>query len=115
MELDVLTIRTKCGWTDRHNFVFKFYCGKHARRRMPSSEILRRVTLVRTDVSEECIASIIRVITIGDLGTTIAITSNRNTLQLLVTASVASSTQILVALMMEAIRSSETLVFARVI
>jgi hypothetical protein len=28
---------------------------------MPSSEMLRRVTLVRTDVSEECIAYIISV------------------------------------------------------
>jgi hypothetical protein len=40
--------------------------------------MLRRVTLVRTDVSEELIASIIRV-TIGELGT-LAITANRRTL-----------------------------------
>jgi hypothetical protein len=31
--------------------------------------MLRRVALVRTDVSEELIASIIRVTTIGELGT----------------------------------------------
>jgi hypothetical protein len=36
----------------------------------------RRVALLRTDVSEELIASIIRVKAIGELGTTIAVTSN---------------------------------------
>jgi hypothetical protein len=39
--------------------------------------MLRRVTLVRTDVSEELSASFIRVTTIGELGTTLAVTSNR--------------------------------------
>jgi demethoxyubiquinone hydroxylase (CLK1/Coq7/Cat5 family) len=34
-----------------------------------SSVMLRRVALVRTDVSEERIASIIRVTKIGELGT----------------------------------------------
>jgi hypothetical protein len=48
---------------------------------MPSSEMLRRVALVRTDVSEEGIASIIRVTRIGELGTTSAVTSNRRTLR----------------------------------
>jgi hypothetical protein len=38
---------------------------------------VRRVALVRTDVSEEYIASIIRVTGIGGLGTTLAVTSNR--------------------------------------
>jgi hypothetical protein len=38
--------------------------------------MLRRVALVRTDDSEECSASIIRV-TIGKLGTTLAVTSNQ--------------------------------------
>jgi hypothetical protein len=37
--------------------------------------MLRRVALVRTDVSEELSASIIRVTRIGELGTTLAITS----------------------------------------
>jgi hypothetical protein len=43
---------------------------------MPSSGMLRLVALVRTDVSEERIASIIRVTRIGELGTTLAVTSN---------------------------------------
>jgi hypothetical protein len=47
---------------------------------MPSSEMLRRVTAVRADVSEECISSIIRVTRISEVGTTLAITSNRSTL-----------------------------------
>jgi hypothetical protein len=40
--------------------------------------MLRRVVLIRTDVSEELSASIIRVTRIGELGTTLAVTSNRN-------------------------------------
>jgi demethoxyubiquinone hydroxylase (CLK1/Coq7/Cat5 family) len=36
---------------------------------MMSSGMLRRVALVRTDVSEERVASIIRVTRIGELGT----------------------------------------------
>jgi hypothetical protein len=43
---------------------------------MPSSGMLRRVALVRTDVSEELRACVIRVTRIGELGTTIAITSD---------------------------------------
>jgi hypothetical protein len=46
---------------------------------MASSEMLRRVALVGTDVSEERIASIIRVTRIGELGT-LAVASNRSTL-----------------------------------
>jgi hypothetical protein len=48
---------------------------------MPSSETLRRVALVRTGVTEECIASIIKVTRISDLGTTLALTSKRSTLR----------------------------------
>jgi hypothetical protein len=44
--------------------------------RMLSSGMLRSVALVRTDVSEERSASIIRVTRIGEPGTTLAITSN---------------------------------------
>jgi hypothetical protein len=48
-------------------------------RRMPSSEIWCHVTLVWTEVSEERIATIIRVTRIGELGTTLAVTNNRGT------------------------------------
>jgi hypothetical protein len=42
---------------------------------MMSSAMLRRVALVRTDVSEELSASYIRVTRIGELGTTLAVAS----------------------------------------
>jgi hypothetical protein len=48
---------------------------------MASYGIFRRVALVRTDVSEELSASFIRVTKIGELGTTLAVTSNRRTLR----------------------------------
>jgi hypothetical protein len=48
---------------------------------MASSGTLRRVALVRTDFSEELSASFIRVTRIGELGTTLAVTSNRRTLR----------------------------------
>jgi hypothetical protein len=48
--------------------------------RMPSSEILRRVALLRTDVSEERIASFMKVTRIGELRTVLAVSSNRSTL-----------------------------------
>jgi hypothetical protein len=76
------------------------------------SGMLRRVALVRSDVSEERYASIIRVTRIGDLGTTLAVTI-RSVLRFLVTADVPSS-QILVTLMMETLHSSETSVITRV-
>jgi hypothetical protein len=44
-----------------------------------SSGMLRRVALVRTDVSEEPSAFFIRVTRIGELGTTQAASSNRFT------------------------------------
>jgi hypothetical protein len=64
--------------------------------RMASSGMLRRVALVRTDVSEELIASIIL----------------RSVRRLLVTANVPSSPT-LVALMIEALSSSEMSVLTR--
>jgi hypothetical protein len=92
--------------------------------------MLRRVALVTTMVSEERIASIIKVARIGNLGT-LAVTSNRSTLQrdtmvhnifivflcsvrlLLVTARLVPSSPILVTLMKEALSSSETSVLTR--
>jgi hypothetical protein len=47
---------------------------------MMSSGMLHREALVRTDVSEELSAFFIRVTRIGELGTTLAVTSNRRTL-----------------------------------
>jgi hypothetical protein len=43
--------------------------------------MLRRVALVKSDVSEERIAFIIRVTRVGELGTTLAVTSNRSPLR----------------------------------
>jgi hypothetical protein len=48
---------------------------------MASSGMLRRVALVRTDVMEELSASFIRVTRISELGTTLAVTSNRRRLR----------------------------------
>jgi hypothetical protein len=84
--------------------------------------MLRHEALVRADVSEEPSASFIRVTRIGELGTTLAATSNRCTLrrntkcsvhQLLVAASVVLGSPILVTLMKEALGSSETSVLTR--
>jgi hypothetical protein len=88
---------------------------------MVSSGILRRVALVRTDVSEELSASFIRATRISELGTMLAVTSNRRTLlvflrsvrPLLVTASVVPSSLILVTLMKEALSPSKTSVLTR--
>jgi hypothetical protein len=63
--------------------------------------MLRRVDLVRPDVSEELSASFIRVTRIAELRT-LAVTSNRRTLR-----------AILATLMKEALRSSETSVLTR--
>jgi hypothetical protein len=79
---------------------------------MPSSGMLRRVALVRTDLSGEHSASIIRVTRIGEIGRTLAVflCSVR---RLLVTASVLLSSPNLVTLMIEALSSSETSVLTR--
>jgi hypothetical protein len=50
-------------------------------RRMVSSGMLRRVALIRTDISEELRAIFLRVTRIGELGTTLAVTNNRRTLR----------------------------------
>jgi hypothetical protein len=48
---------------------------------MVSSGMLPRVALVRTDFSEELSASFIRVTRISELGTALAVTSNRHRLR----------------------------------
>jgi hypothetical protein len=48
---------------------------------MSSSGMLRRVALAKTDVSKELSTSIIRVTRIGELGTTLVVSSNRRTLR----------------------------------
>jgi hypothetical protein len=68
------------------------------------------VILVGTDVSEELIASITRVKRISDLETSAFL---RSVLQLLVTANVVPSSQIVSTLIMEDTRSSETSVLTR--
>jgi hypothetical protein len=101
--------------------------------RMPSPGIWRRVVLIRTDVSEELIASMIRVEIVSELGTTLAVTRNWNTLgwstnlivsswyelsicslpaYLVVTANVVPGALIPSALLMEVIRSSKTSIHA---
>jgi hypothetical protein len=65
------------------------------------------VALPRTDVSEERIASIMRVTRIGELRTALAVNSNRMKTGRNIVNAVPSS-PILVTLMTEAIRSSET-------
>jgi hypothetical protein len=77
---------------------------------MVSSGMLRRVAVVRTDVSEEINPSFIRVTKISELGTTLAVASNRRTLRSNSAASVVPSSPILVTLMKEALSSSETAV-----
>jgi hypothetical protein len=67
---------------------------------MASSEMLRRVALVRIDVSEELSGSYIRVFL-------------RSVHRLLVTANVVSSSPIFVTMMKEGLSSSETSVLTR--
>jgi hypothetical protein len=73
--------------------------------------MLRLVALVRTDVSEELSASFIRLTIIGELRTTLAVTSSVR--RLLVTASVVPNSPILVSMMKEALSFSETSVLTR--
>jgi hypothetical protein len=80
--------------------------------------MLRRVAFVRTDVSEKLSASIIRVTRIGEVGTTLAVTSNRRTLRRNNAACVGYLLRLtlflyLVTLMVEALSSSETSVLTR--
>jgi hypothetical protein len=80
--------------------------------------MLRRVALVRTDVSGELSASVIRVTRIGEPGTTPAVTRNLHSISsqsasVVVTANIVPSSSILVTLMKEAPGSSETSVLTR--
>jgi hypothetical protein len=69
-------------WISDHCLLNNNPCLKrYVQWRMASSGMLRHVALVRTDVSEELSASFIRVTRIGELGTTLDVTSNRRTLQ----------------------------------
>jgi hypothetical protein len=84
---------------------------------MSSSGMLLLVAFVRTDVSEEHIASVTRVTIIGELRTKLAVPNNRSMLRrstrFLITANVVPRSPIIVTLMMEAIHSSETSVLIR--
>jgi hypothetical protein len=71
--------------------------------------MLRRVALVRTDVSEEPSASFIMVTRIGEL------VFLRSVRRLIVAASVVPSSPIFITLMKEALDSSETSVLTRAI
>jgi hypothetical protein len=68
-----------------------------------NSGVLCPVALVRTDVSEELSSSFIRVTRIDELGTMLAVTSNRR----LVTAIFVPGSPILVTIMNEALSSSD--------
>jgi hypothetical protein len=74
------------------------------------SGMLHRIALVRTDVSGELSPSFIKVTTIGEIGPTLVVTSNRRTLRRN-TKSLGSS--ILVTLMKDALSSPETSVLTR--
>jgi hypothetical protein len=73
--------------------------------------MLRRVALVRTDVSEELSTSFIRVTKIGEVGTALAATSNRR--RLLVASNAVPSSPILVTVVMKALSFSEASVLTR--
>jgi hypothetical protein len=88
---------------------------------MPSSGMLRRVALVRAEVSEEPSVSIIEVTRIGELGGARCLRNVgsyksrtlRSVRWLLVTAKVVPISLILVTLIMEALSSSDTSVLTR--
>jgi hypothetical protein len=84
---------------------------------MTSSGVLHHVAVVRTQVSEELTASIIRVARIGELRITLTVTSNqkmfRSLRQLIVTTNAIPCSLILVTLMMETLSSSEISVLTR--
>jgi hypothetical protein len=70
----LVSLQVFCDCTGGHTGL----CMIDVLQRMPSSGMLGSVALVRTDVSEERIASVIRVIRIGEIAT-LAVSSNRST------------------------------------
>jgi hypothetical protein len=72
---------SKCRFIFSPFSITTIFGGQWMEWRIVSSGMLRRVALVRTDVPEELSTSFIRVTRIGELGTTLAVTSNRCTLQ----------------------------------
>jgi hypothetical protein len=105
--------RSKCFGIERNGLNVPGMEFRTSRAYMPSFGILRCMTLVRTDISEERSASIIMLIRIGELGMIAVEIFLRSLLRLLVAADVVPSMSILVTLMMEAICSSETSVLTR--
>jgi hypothetical protein len=77
---------------------------------MASSDVLRRVALVRINVSRELSASIIRVTINGEIRTSVFL---RSVCRLVVTANYVPSTLILVTMTKEVLSSSETSVLTR--
>jgi hypothetical protein len=83
-------------------------------KKTASSGMLRRVAFEGTDVSGQLNASVIRVTRIGEVGTLLAVTSNRRTLQRNTKQyKVVPRSLILVTLMMGALSSSESSVLTR--
>jgi hypothetical protein len=76
---DGKTYHGLCKIEKQNHYVINVIYFRYFRCRMPSSGTLRHVALVRTDVSEEGI-TINRVKRIGEIGTMLAVTSNRRTL-----------------------------------
>jgi hypothetical protein len=97
-----------CCWWIRLEHLYDLRISWQWLWRMPSSVMLCHMALVRTDVSKEHSASIIRVTRIGELGTTLAVTSNQSMLQ-------RNNSPILVTVMMEVICFSESSVLTRAI
>jgi hypothetical protein len=79
---------------------------------MLSPGMLYHVALIRTDVSDELGASIFKGTRIGELGT-LAVSSNRRSVHLLLVMANVPSSQILATLMMEMLSSSKTSVLTR--
>jgi hypothetical protein len=68
-----------CNYSDANKTYDQY--AKSIFKKNGSSGMLRRVALIRTDVSKELSISFIRVTRIGGLGTTLAVISNRRTLR----------------------------------